>query len=221
MAKRKANPGNTHMALSPAVVAATGLNMAAASGVDAVSIRKIADELGVTPMAIYRHFSSKEALLAAMLDLFIIEADVLPREPLAWPEWLQHVGMAMYRALCQSPSWIPLFGRLQLRPGALAVMESYLGVMQQAGFSHEQAARGFFGLLQNLIGAATMHSAFAGMDTAETALAGLDAGQYPAVTAALPGIARALSSDLMQNGLRLLLDGLMMEREKHQPDVRA
>lgn len=202
-------PRNT--VLTPQLIAECGLEVAEKTSVDEVSIRKIATELGVTPMAIYRHFSDKEALLAAMLDLFIVRADVLPKQALGWQDWLHHVGTAMYDALCIAPSWIPLFGRLQLKPGALAVMDSYLVAMQRAGFSREQAVQGFFGLLQNLIGAATMHSAFSYMADTVNPLSELDPLAYPDVAAALPAIAKAMSTDLMQNGLRLLIDGLTLE----------
>ncbi len=200
--------------LTSQLIAECGLAVAAKTSVDEVSIRKIATELGVTPMAIYRHFSDKEALLAAMLDLFIVRADVLPVQTVNWQTWLHHVGTAMYQALCVAPSWIPLFGRLQLKPGALAVMDSYLATMHRAGFTREQAARGFFGLLQNLIGAATMRSAFSYMADIQNPLSELDPQAYPDVAAALPDIAKAMSDDLMQNGLRLLIDGLTLESGK-------
>jgi AcrR family transcriptional regulator len=198
--------------LTPAVIANCGLQLAVKQGVNEVSLRKIADELGVSPMAIYRHFTDKDQLLAAMLDLFIIEADVLPKQTLSWQAWLEHVGMAMYQALCAAPSWISLFGSLQLKPGAMAVLNDYLLVMTKAGFSHKQAAKGFFSLLQCLIGAATMHNAFSG-DVADTAFLDQDFMLYPQVAQALPDIAQASTDNFMQSGLRLLIDGLSKELE--------
>ena len=200
--------------LTPLLIAKCGLSLADKTSVSEVSIRKIADELGVTPMAIYRHYSDKEALLSAMLDQFILQADVLPKQPLSWQQWLVYVGMAMYEALCKAPSWIPLFGQLQLKPGALAVMDAYLAVMCEAGFTRLQAVNGFLGLLQNLIGASTMHSAFSNMNNAKNALADFDAISYPQVAQALPDLLSAVSSNLMQNGLRLLVDGLVLELQK-------
>src|SRR6185369_16888362 len=65
-------------------------------GVEAVSMRRIAAKVGITPMAIYKHYPDKDALLnALMLDGFAAwEARVAAlgaREPLAW---LEHMGEA-------------------------------------------------------------------------------------------------------------------------------
>jgi AcrR family transcriptional regulator len=66
------------------------------NGVDGVSMRRIADKVGITPMAIYKHYPDKDALLnALMLDGFAAwEARVVrikAAEPLAW---LQALGEA-------------------------------------------------------------------------------------------------------------------------------
>lgn len=203
-------------ALTPALVAECGLRVAAAQGVGEVSIRKIAEELGVSPMAIYRHFADKEALLAAMLDLFILRADVLPKQALPWQAWLEHTGMAMYRALCDAPSWIPLFGRLQLKPGALSVVDAWLGVMVEAGFSRQQAAQSVFSVLQLLIGAATLYTAFHDPHQASEALSGFDAQEYFNVGAALGEMAVASSANHMHSGLRVLIVSLEQELQRRQ-----
>ena len=54
--------------LSKEVVVERGLALADAEGLDALTIRRLATELGVTPMALYWHFRNKEELLAALGD---------------------------------------------------------------------------------------------------------------------------------------------------------
>jgi TetR/AcrR family transcriptional regulator, tetracycline repressor protein len=54
--------------LDRAVVIDTGLGVADAEGLEAVTIRRLAQELSVTPMALYWHFKDKDGLLASMAD---------------------------------------------------------------------------------------------------------------------------------------------------------
>ena len=53
-----------------------GLALADAEGLDAVTVRRLAAELGVTPMALYWHFRSKDDLLAGLADSVWAEIDV-------------------------------------------------------------------------------------------------------------------------------------------------
>ncbi len=147
-------------ALSQQQIVDMALNLASEDSVHNVSFRKLAERLSVTPMAIYRYFEDKEALQAAMLDQFIINARVLPDSRLTWEQWLLHTSDQMYVALCSEPGWITLFGQIQLKPGALAVMDECLMTLEEAGFSIETAIQSFFILFQNLLGAVCLNTAF-------------------------------------------------------------
>ncbi|WP_419535307.1 TetR/AcrR family transcriptional regulator [Endozoicomonas sp.] len=147
-------------ALSQQQIVDMALILASEDSVHNVSFRKLADRLSVTPMAIYRYFDDKEALQAAMLDQFIINARVLPDSLLNWEQWLLHTSDKMYAALCSEPGWITLFGQIQLKPGALAVMDECLMTLEKAGFSIETAIESFFILFQNLLGAVCLNTAF-------------------------------------------------------------
>jgi AcrR family transcriptional regulator len=61
--------------LSKDAVVERGLAIADAEGLDALTIRRLANELGVTPMALYWHFRSKEALLTGLADRIWAEID--------------------------------------------------------------------------------------------------------------------------------------------------
>ena len=80
--------------LSKATVVERALALADADGLDALTIRRLAQELGVTPMALYWHFRSKEELLAGLGDQIWgeIDTDVDPDAP--WPAQLRaHHGI--------------------------------------------------------------------------------------------------------------------------------
>jgi TetR/AcrR family transcriptional regulator, tetracycline repressor protein len=59
---------STRARLDRAQVVETALAIADTQGLDALTVRKLAQELGVTPMALYWHFEDKDALLAAIAD---------------------------------------------------------------------------------------------------------------------------------------------------------
>lgn len=143
--------------LSPQRIVDTGLSLADGGSVDDVSIHKIAKKIGVTPMAIYRHFASKADLQAEMLDQFIANSDVIPAHSLRWQQWIEFVARQMFEALKQQPSWIPIFGQIRLKPGALEVKQACIEVLEEAGFSQRQAIDAFYGLIQCVIGAANQH----------------------------------------------------------------
>lgn len=133
-------------------------------GVQAVTVRGLADALDVTPMAIYKHFDNKDDLLCALLDRFILNADVLPKAPLSWDRWLHHVGKAMWTALTREPDWMALVAAARIRIGGAEVLAACIEVMELAGFSTEDAMETFFSLAHVSIGAACLESRASRMD---------------------------------------------------------
>src|SRR5215472_411442 len=77
--------------LSKPAVVDRALALADADGLDALTIRRLAQDLGVTPMALYWHFRSKEELITAVADRIWgeIGTDVDPADP--WPSQLRTI----------------------------------------------------------------------------------------------------------------------------------
>src|SRR4051812_103308 len=75
--------------LSKAAVAERALRLGDEEGLDAVTIRRLAQELGVTPMALYWHFKNKDELLLGIVDhaLSAVRADRAASDP--WPKQLR------------------------------------------------------------------------------------------------------------------------------------
>jgi AcrR family transcriptional regulator len=70
----------TNGKLDPTVVIDAALALSDAEGLETVSVRRLADQFGVTPMALYWHFDDKEALLAGIADrLWAETAEILDR----------------------------------------------------------------------------------------------------------------------------------------------
>lgn len=127
-------------------------------GVEKLSMRKVASQLGVSPMAMYKHFPNKEELLVAALDAFIAQADVLPDSALPWDEWVEQVARGMYEALCREMSWVPLLGSMRLGAQAAAVTDAYVRKLTEAGFSVEQSVQAYFAVVQIVVGSVCLRS---------------------------------------------------------------
>jgi AcrR family transcriptional regulator len=114
----------------------TAMAVADAGGLDAVSMRRVADELGVTTMSLYRYVPSKDALLELMLDA---GAGVPPEaltSPVPWREGLERWARAIKAVYRQRP-WllhVPITGP-PMGPNSLAWMESALAPLEGSGLT--------------------------------------------------------------------------------------
>ncbi|MFD1045955.1 TetR family transcriptional regulator, partial [Kibdelosporangium lantanae] len=90
------------MKLSTEVIARTALTLLADAGLDGLTMRLVAKELGVQASALYWHLKNKQELLDAMATLMFIEASdnvESPRRDEPWEEWLIDRSAAMRRVM--------------------------------------------------------------------------------------------------------------------------
>ena len=91
--------------LSREVLTAAALHIADAEGLDALSMRRLGAELGVDPMAAYRHLPNKKALLSGVVEAVLAGADVETDPAAPWQEQFTEVARAYRRAmLTHSPT---------------------------------------------------------------------------------------------------------------------
>ena len=152
----KRNADAMRRSLSPEDFIAATLDLVDAHGVDAVSMRRVAEHLGVSPMAAYRHFRDKEELLVRALDAFAGRAELLPLHSLAWDDWIRAVARGMHDALAAHPGWIPLLGSLRLGLNAASLTRAFVDRLVAEGFTPERALRAWFAVNQVVIGAVCM-----------------------------------------------------------------
>jgi AcrR family transcriptional regulator len=125
--------------LSKARVLDTAVALADEGGVDALSMRKIAQALGVVPMALYKHVANKNELLDGMIDVVIGEIDP-PADGADWKTAVRLRVLSARRMLLRHP-WAPgvIESRMKARATpTLAVMEyldSMIGIFRAGGFS--------------------------------------------------------------------------------------
>jgi TetR/AcrR family tetracycline transcriptional repressor len=118
------------------------LAVADAEGIDAVSVRRLARDLGVTPMALYWHVDDKNALLHALGDRLLGGLDLRVDERVPWPEQLRAFVVSFTAVLRAHPSAAMLIGSLPTvaSENALGATEVALDILRRAGFSPEEAA---------------------------------------------------------------------------------
>jgi TetR/AcrR family transcriptional regulator, tetracycline repressor protein len=127
--------------LSKQSVIDRGLALADASGLDKLTIRRLAQDLGVTPMALYWHFRSKEELLTGLADQVWgeIDTDVDPSK--AWPEQLRGLLASLVNVLRAHPSASQLLLEMEKRSEpAMRATEVTLAVLRGAGFDPKHAS---------------------------------------------------------------------------------
>jgi TetR/AcrR family tetracycline transcriptional repressor len=156
----RSSPGE-RPALSRQRVVERALALADAEGLQAVTIRRVAGELGVTPMALYWHFENKNELLSAMAEqIFALIA--LPDdgpEPAAWQDRLARVLEATTRVLRAHPATAPLLPEIdRWSEHALQVVETTLGILRSSGFSPTEASQvmehAFYAVVNLVVGEA-------------------------------------------------------------------
>lgn len=140
MTPRTATATATKGDLSRAAIVERALIVMDTDGPDAVTIRRIAQEFGVTPMALYWHVANKDELLAAMGDALL--ADVVPPPATgSWSAQLRGVVEALIAALSRHPAAAELvFPRILVTEPGLRLTEFTLTLLEDAGFTKEQAA---------------------------------------------------------------------------------
>jgi len=130
----------TRVSLSREVVADRALGIADAEGIEAVTIRRLATELGVTPMALYWHFRTKEDLLAGLADR-VLDAVEVPARSGDWVADIRAAMMALVTAMRPHPQIAPLVSAQIMRnPTGLDITEMALETLEDAGFAPEAAS---------------------------------------------------------------------------------
>jgi AcrR family transcriptional regulator len=104
-------------------------------GIDALSMRKLAEQLGVVPMALYKHVANKEELLDGMVAIVVGEIDP-PGSGTDWKSAVRQRILSARRSLQRHP-WAPgvIESRTNPSPVVLAYIDSMIGMFRAGGFS--------------------------------------------------------------------------------------
>ena len=127
--------------LSKRTVTENALKLADADGLDALTIRKLAQHLGVTPMALYWHFRSKEDLLEGVAEQVWGEIDTEVDPDAPWWAQIQAMMESLVSVLRAHPAAPQLLLEHEKRnEAALRATETVLEILRTAGFDATYAS---------------------------------------------------------------------------------
>jgi AcrR family transcriptional regulator len=139
MAKQKIA---TRKPLSRAVVLDAAVALADKAGLEAFSMRGLAQELGVVPMALYKHVANKDELLDGMVDTVFSEIE-LPSGELDWRSAMRNRAISTREAL-KRHTWA--IGIMESRHPGRANLRNHnavMGCLREAGFPFEMAIHAY------------------------------------------------------------------------------
>jgi TetR/AcrR family transcriptional regulator, tetracycline repressor protein len=127
--------------LTRAVVVDRALQLADAEGLEALTIRKLATDLGVTPMALYWHFRSKDELLEGLAERIWSEIDVKVDGVAPWAAQLRGLLESLLRVLRAHPAGSEVLLHSEKQGEAWSnAAEATLELLRGAGFGPDMAS---------------------------------------------------------------------------------
>ena len=206
--------------LSREKVLGTAVALADAAGIDALTMRKLGEELGVEAMSLYNHVANKVDLLDGMVDAVFAEITI-PRGG-DWKAAIRERALSARAALARHPWATPLMeSRTTPGPATLHHHDAVIGLFLAAGFPIALTAHAMSAVDSYIYGFALQEAGLpfdTGEGTAELAQAiqsRFASGQYPHLTTMMrdhilqPGYTYAAEFEF---GLDLILDGLERHR---------
>jgi len=139
MVKRAVAGRQERLPLTRERVLAAAVALADREGAPALTVRRLAEDLGVHPTSLYNHVASKEAILDGVVERLFAEAH-LPEEIDSWPSWVREVAVC-FRDLARAHpgAFMVLTRRPAENPAAYRLAEAGLTAFGQGGFSLVQA----------------------------------------------------------------------------------
>ena len=115
-------------------VLSAAVAIADAGGVGSLTIRSLADKLGVKPMSVYHYVANKEEILDAIVDLVFAEVE-LPRPGGDWQAEMRRRAVSARQVLGRHPWAIALLqSRTSPGPATLRHHDAFIGTLREAGF---------------------------------------------------------------------------------------
>lgn len=146
--KRKSRSGSKREGLSRDKLIAVTIELIDKGGADTLTMRALAESVGVTPMALYNHFSSKRDLLAAVAE-YVISAAQFDARHSDWREQIRHCFDVLRNLCLQHPGLPRLLEQAGAAPASVfAPMEVTLAALQSQGMNQIDSIRTFFLLVE-------------------------------------------------------------------------
>ena len=145
-------PAKTRLPLSRERVLEAAVAFADEAGIEAVSMRKLGERLGVEAMSLYNHVKNKEDLLDGMVDLVVTEIN-LPDPDIDWKTAMRNQILAA-RETMQRHDWAPkvLETRVNMSASVMRYFDAICGIFIQGGFSLDLTHHALHALSSRMLG---------------------------------------------------------------------
>jgi AcrR family transcriptional regulator len=190
------------------------IDFADANGIESLSMRKLARELGVEAMTLYYYVANKNDLVEGMADMVAEEIE-LPSPDGEWREATRRRATSAHEVLARHHWASPLWMRVMIGPARMRYMDSALGVYRRAGLSPASTELAFHAVENHIVGYAVQEVNFPleAQDLADAARAFLEelpADDYPHLAEHVRQhlTHEEIESGSFEFGLEQLLDGI-------------
>ncbi len=207
---------STRRPLSSARVLQAAVALADEAGLEAFSMRALAQQLGVVPMALYKHVANKEELLDRMVDVVFSEIE-LPPADLDWRAAMRRRAISTREALGRHGWAIGMMESRHPGPANLRNHNAVMGCLREAGFPFKVAIHAYsvqdayiygFALQERDTAFATTDSAGEAVQRRAAAIGALESYPYLVeIATELPGSGYDNAAEFAW-GLELILDAL-------------
>ncbi|WP_219419443.1 TetR/AcrR family transcriptional regulator [Pseudonocardia nigra] len=134
-------PAAPRRSLSRSAIVGAGLKVLRAEGIDALSMRRVATELGTGAASLYAHVAHKDELLELLFDEVVAEIPLPEPDPSRWQEQLTQVWTDSHAALARNGDIARVaLGRVPLGPHALRVSEVTMAILRAGGVPDQAVA---------------------------------------------------------------------------------
>ncbi len=190
------------------------------NGVDSLSMRKLARELGFEVMSLYNHIANKKEILDGIVDLVTAEVELVATTG-HWASDLAETARSTHRALVRHPWVCGLWYDTGAGEARLAHTEHLLATLRTAGFSVELAHQGLHAINRHVLGFSS-EEVNVRLDPDEMSasvdafVASVPEGRYPyLIEHARYHVHSPTDDGDFDFGLQLILDGLERIRDQH------
>lgn len=191
----------------------TAIALADQSGIEALTMRRLGQELGVEAMSLYKHVANKDDILDGIVDLVVGDIEVPPTGT-PWRSAMRERALSAHDALLAHP-WaaMQVMSRFNIGPGMTRYLDATLGRLLEGGFSVEGALDAWHTLDSHIYGFTLQELGlpFAAEEAAEVSaqvLGQLDGERFPHVVEVITHVMRSGRVEDFEFGLELILDGL-------------
>ena len=193
-------------------IVTAALQIIDANGISALTFRRLADDLGVTPMSIYWHVADKAELLELVGHAVFAEIEI-PERRGTWRDELMDVHRAMFAGFLRHPQTTDiLVGRARFGAGGLSLFERILSILLDAGLTPETAFDAYQSLYLFTLG--FMATANRTPEFIEIQRAGLafmrtlPTERFPSILAVAPAIGKRGLDQQFEIGIGVVIEGI-------------